>query len=83
MKDGVANLSASVHARLLNKARAENRPFQELLLYYAMERFLHRLACSAHADAFVLKGATHMLQWEDPSGIAAGLIAFLARHPIA
>ena len=63
MKDGVTNLSASVHARLLNKARAENRPFQELLLYYAMERFLHRLACSAHADAFVLKGALMLQFW--------------------
>ena len=35
-----------------------------------------------NAEQFVLKGATHMLQWKDPSGIAAGLIAFLARHPI-
>jgi len=63
VKDGVTNLSASVHARLLNKARAENRPFQELLRYYAMERFLHRLARSTHADSFVLKGALMLQFW--------------------
>ena len=31
MKDGITNLSASVHARLLNKAKAEKRPFEEML----------------------------------------------------
>jgi hypothetical protein len=34
------NIEASVHARLQNHARATKRPFQELLQYYAMERFL-------------------------------------------
>ncbi len=51
------NLAASVHARLLNKARASGRAFNELLQYYAMERFLYRLSRSAHAPHFVLKGA--------------------------
>jgi len=37
----IKNLSASVHARLQNHARATKRPFQELLQYYAMERFLY------------------------------------------
>jgi len=31
-----------VRQRLLNLARAQERPFQELLQYYAMERFLYR-----------------------------------------
>ncbi len=35
-----------------------------------------------NAEPFVLEGATHMLQWEDPRGVAAGLLAFLARHPM-
>jgi hypothetical protein len=39
----VKNLAASVQARLQNHARAMKRPFQELLQYYAMERFLYRL----------------------------------------
>ncbi len=33
-------------------------------------------------EPFVLDGATHMLHWDDPKGVAAGLLAFLARHPI-
>jgi hypothetical protein len=37
----VSNLAASVQARLQNHARASKRPFQELLQYYAMERFLY------------------------------------------
>jgi pimeloyl-ACP methyl ester carboxylesterase len=35
-----------------------------------------------NAEPFVLEGATHMLHWEDPDGVAAGLLAFLARHPM-
>jgi pimeloyl-ACP methyl ester carboxylesterase len=35
-----------------------------------------------NAEPFVLEGATHMLQWEDPDGVAAGLLAFLASHPM-
>lgn len=49
------NLPASVHARLQNRARETKRPFQELLQYYAMERFLYRLSKSSHRERFVLK----------------------------
>jgi len=51
------DIPASVHARLANKARTLNRPFNELLQYYAMERFLYRLSTSAYACKFILKGA--------------------------
>jgi hypothetical protein len=40
------DLGASVRQRLLNRSRLENRPFQELLQYFAMERFLYRLSMS-------------------------------------
>ena len=60
------NVGASVRQRLLNKARAESRPFQELLQYYAMERFLYRLAQSPHARHFVLKGALLLTAWRAP-----------------
>jgi hypothetical protein len=36
----VRNVPASVRQKLLNHARNEKRPFNELLQYYAMERFL-------------------------------------------
>jgi predicted nucleotidyltransferase component of viral defense system len=47
----------SIHQQLLNKARDENRPFNELLQYYAMEKFLLRLSKLPQAGDFVLKGA--------------------------
>jgi hypothetical protein len=40
------NIAASVRQRLLNKARETDRPFNELLQYFAMERFLYRLQVS-------------------------------------
>lgn len=60
------NIGVSVRQRLLNSARAEGRPFQELLQYFAMERFLYRLAKSAFVDQFVLKGALLLTAWKAP-----------------
>lgn len=59
----LANLSASVHQRLLNKAQDAGRPFHEMLQYYAMERFLYRLSRSPAGDRFVLKGALMLTVW--------------------
>ncbi len=58
------NLSASIRQRLLDKARNEKRPFQELLQYFAMERFLYRLSRSPHNRKFILKGALLLQVWE-------------------
>lgn len=41
---------------LQNRARREGRLTQELLVLYALERFLARLSISPHAGRFVLKG---------------------------
>ena len=60
------NASASVRQRLLNRSRSERRPFNELLQYFAMERFLYRLSQSAHAHRFVLKGALMLRVWGSP-----------------
>ena len=38
------NPATSIRDRLLIYAREQNRPFQEVLQYYAMERFLYRLS---------------------------------------
>lgn len=62
-KETVTNVAASVRQKLLNRARNDHRPFQELLQYYAMERFLYRLSCSNHSDKFVLKGALMLRIW--------------------
>jgi len=60
------NVAHSVHQRLLNKAGETGRPFNELLQYYAMERFLYRLSRSPHADRFMLKGALMLMMWRAP-----------------
>ena len=60
------DLGASVRQRLLNQSRAQGRPFQELLQYFAMERFLFRLAQSPFADRFILKGALLLTAWRAP-----------------
>ena len=52
--------------RLLNTARTTNRPFSELLQYFAMERFLYRLSQSPHVDKFILKGALMLTVWKAP-----------------
>ena len=51
------DIGVSVRQRLLNKSRTEGRPFQELLQYFAMARFLYWLAKSPYSDRFALKGA--------------------------
>jgi hypothetical protein len=60
------NIQASIRQRLLNLARLDKRPFNELLQYYAMERFLYRLSRSKHADSFILKGALMLRVWRSP-----------------
>lgn len=62
----IKNIGASVRRRLLNKAREEGRGLQELMQYYAMERFLYRLSISRYADRFILKGALLLRVWQAP-----------------
>jgi len=60
------NLAASVHQKLLDKAKETNRPFNELLQYFAVERFLYRLSRSAYDQYFLLKGALMFKAWGVP-----------------
>lgn len=59
------DLAASVRARLLNIAKAEGSNFNQVLVRYALERFLYRLSKSPHADSFLLKGALLFTLWYD------------------
>jgi hypothetical protein len=61
----VINKSASVRARLLNKARAENQDFSLVLTRYSLERLLYRLSVSSNKDNFLLKGALLFDMWFD------------------
>jgi len=80
MKPNVKNIEASVRGRLQNKAREGNRPFAEVLQYYAMERFLYRFSKSKYATEFILKGALMFTVWDVPARRTTRDIDFLARH---
>jgi hypothetical protein len=60
------NLAASVRQRLLNRAQKENKPFNQLLQYFALERFLYRLGRSAYKQQFILKGGLMFALWQAP-----------------
>lgn len=62
----VKDLAASVRARLTNEARRSDRPFQEVLTHFTLERFLYRLSRSRQADRFVLKGGLLLRAWHGP-----------------
>jgi predicted nucleotidyltransferase component of viral defense system len=58
-------MGASVRARLLDRARAQQSDFQVLLTRYTLERLLYRLSISEHRDRFILKGAMLFSIWVD------------------
>ncbi len=80
MKDEIKNIEASVRGRLQNKARETNRPFSEVLQYYAMERFLYRFSQSDFSDKFILKGALMFTVWDVPERRTTMDIDFMARY---
>ncbi len=63
MTKPLKNVGASVRARLLHLAKQRGDDFQLVLLRYANERLLYRLATSGHANRFVLKGAALFTVW--------------------
>jgi hypothetical protein len=79
VKKQVKDVAASVRQRLQNVAKKSNRPFQEVLEYYAMERLLYRLARSSHANRFVLKGALMFRAWHAPASRPTRDIDLLGR----
>jgi hypothetical protein len=62
----LVNVAHSVHQRLLNRAQALGRPFNEVLQHYVVERFVARLARSTHREDFALKGAALLRVWNAP-----------------
>ncbi len=51
MKREISNISASIQAKLQNKAYESGRPFNEILQYYGMERFC--IACPKHRMSMI------------------------------
>lgn len=52
----MSSSSASILARLKNKAKKEGIPFQQLLNLFCQEEFIRRLAQSNYSDQLILKG---------------------------
>jgi hypothetical protein len=61
------NIQASIHQRLLNVSKQSGRAFNDVAMYYAIERFLYRLSRSPHAEQFVLKGGLLLRVWNTPA----------------
>jgi predicted nucleotidyltransferase component of viral defense system len=73
------NLSESVYSKLKNIALAKHRPTQEILRYYAMERFLYRLSVSKYKNSFFLKGGLMLMIWDPTTYRPTVDIDFLVR----
>ena len=73
------NIAIVMKTRLLNLARQTGRPFEEILQYFAMERFLYRLCKSSHCNHFILKGALLFYVWELQDARATRDIDMLAK----
>jgi hypothetical protein len=59
------NLAASIHSRLLNRAKTRGDEFNLVLTRYAVERFLYRLSTLPACKNFCLKGALLFDLWFD------------------
>ncbi|QDT62515.1 hypothetical protein SV7mr_50630 [Stieleria bergensis] len=57
------NMAASVRARLMNVARENKEAFDLVLIRYALERLLYRVAQSTYREQFVVKGAVMFQVW--------------------
>lgn len=71
------NIPASVRARLLNEAKASGDSYDQLLQYFAIERFLYRLSKTEWAERLIVKGAIMLRAWGTPLGRPTRDIDFL------
>jgi hypothetical protein len=74
---GLKNIPASVRARLLNEAKASGDSYDQVLQYFAIERFLYRIAQTQWADRLIVKGAIMLRAWGTPLGRPTRDIDFL------
>ena len=75
----LTNVAASIRQRLLNFSRETGRPFDEILQYYMIERFIDRLSKSPYKKQFILKGALMFVVWQLTDSRATRDIDFLGK----
>ena len=78
-REATLNIPASIRQRLLNESRSDGRPFNEILQYFGMERFLFRLSQSIYVDRFILKGAMMFSVWQVVEARSTKDIDFLGK----
>src|SRR5450759_3179395 len=71
------NIPASIHARLLNAAKARGESFDQVRQYFAIERFLYRLSKTEWGERLIVKGAIMLRAWGTPLGRPTRDIDFL------
>jgi predicted nucleotidyltransferase component of viral defense system len=62
----VKNIPASVRQKLKNLGKNTNINLNDMIQYYAMERFLNRLSLSEFFEKFILKGGLSLKVWGFP-----------------
>lgn len=72
------NIAVSVSNKLLKISKTSGRGFNEILVYYGMERFLARLSQSKFKSQFILKGALALHVLKSDLARATRDIDFLA-----
>jgi predicted nucleotidyltransferase component of viral defense system len=80
-KAGIKDMAASVKTRLLSLAHRTGKPYDEVLVQYALERFLFRLSKSSSKQHLLLKGGLLLLAKGLPQARPTRDIDFLARMP--
>lgn len=78
---GIKDMAASVRARLLDIARRTGKPYNEVLVQYAFERFLFRLSKSPSKEYLLLKGGLLLLARGLPQARVTRDIDFLGLMP--
>jgi predicted nucleotidyltransferase component of viral defense system len=73
-------ISASILARLKNKAKAGNTSYQQLLQLFFQEEFLRRLAKSQYIDNLILKGGLFIYTLSNFTSRATVDVDFLLRR---
>jgi hypothetical protein len=71
------NIPASIRARLLNEAKASGGSYDQVLQYFAIERFLYRLSKTEWGERLIVKGAIMLRAWGTPLGRSTRDIDFL------
>jgi predicted nucleotidyltransferase component of viral defense system len=80
-RGGVRDKATSVRARLLNLARRTRKPYDEVLIQYALERFLFRLSKSSYKEHLLLKGGLLLMGMGLPQARPTRDIDFLGLMP--